>query len=383
MIPKLIPLETLLRWLWEDNPKLHQDVLIQFSMSEFGFNDRVGVCSKFTLILEGHGRLGNLKRMKDLLAQGDTSIKVPVNIEVDEVLGDWLIPCDDHDHFTSREEAYSYALMHNRSGSTGLDLRDYDVGKLQKAITKASAGKQMGFELPGFGANDFAAGSTGLGIGSGATGSTPAPEGQPAVGQLPKAAVFDPAALPDAPAYQPNQAPQSFMAMITAPDRERFLRMLSALTFGERKSMPEGARFASVEGMKFLEEWERLLVAKEALVIPAVIGEVPAKPLPGQITLAGEEVTAETQSLTLMEGLTPAPPPAPAYNAVKEPNWDNEGKCMTCQGKGHTGQRSMPGGTFKIWCSDCNGAGTRTAWLSQHEGAQDVNGQTITAGTAG
>jgi len=363
MQPKLIPLETLLRWLWEDNPKLHQDVLIQHSIVEYGFNDRVGVCSKFMLILEGHGRLGSLKRLKDLVSQGDASAKIPLNIQPDPVLGDWLIPCDDHDQFATKEQAYQYALLHNRAGTTGLDLRDYDVAKLQKAINKASAGQQMGFELVGFGTDDFAQGSTSL-------GTTPAvaQPAQPVTGvvQLPKTAVFDPSNLSDAPTYQPNQAPQSYVAMVTAPDFASFIKVLSALTFGERKSLPEGSRFASVDGMKFLPEWERLLVAKETLVVTPFAQQ--SAPLPGQITLAGDIVGDKgvvSQAVALMEGAETEQSNAPSsamYHAPTEPTWDSDGNCPICNGKGYAGTRVIAGSSYKVYCTSCNASGTKSIW---------------------
>lgn len=375
MKPVMIPLETLLRWLWEDNPKLHQDVLIQYSMTTHGFNDRVGVCSKFTLILEGHGRIGNLKRMKDLMQQGDTSVKMPMNIELDEVLGDWLVPCDDHDQFESREAAYQYALIHNRSGTTGLDLRDYDVSKLQRAIAKAGAGQQLGFEIPGFGNGDFADASMSLGTTAGTPASAGATPGGPApvatVGQLPKAAVFDPSALSDAPGYQANQAPQSYVVMVTAPDAVAFQRVLSTLTLGERRQLPEGARFASIESNKYIEEWTKYLVNKEALVFPEA-KEGTDKPLPGQLTLAGDVV--EDPSLTdlvLMVGVDAAQgkdttatmvvPPEPV--TIVEPAWDADGNCLKCLGKGYTGTRLVSQQVYKIYCTACNAAGTRSIWL--------------------
>lgn len=366
MEAKQIPLETLLRWLWEDNPKLHQDVMIRFSMSTYGFNDRVGVCVKYQLVLEGHGRLGNLKYMKDLLAQGDTTVTVPANIVVADD-GDWLIPCDDHDQFASREAAYQYALLHNRSGVAALDLRDYDISKLQKAINKASQGQQMGFELFGFTAGDFASGATDQGVSSAQSPDQPAVATAPTstgVVQLPKAAVFDPSQLADAPTYQANQAPQSFVAMVTAPDQATFLKMLSALTFGERKSLPEGARFAAVDGVKFLPEWTRLLVAKETLVIPVKQPDAVA-PLPGQITLAGDVIGDAPQSATtLMAGdsVTVRAPIDAQPQPATEPIWDTDGNCPTCEGKGFTGTRVHNSTHHKIYCTACNGLATQAAW---------------------
>ena len=355
MQPKQIPLNTLLRWLWEDNPKLHNDVLIQHSITTHGFNDRVGVSSRWELILEGHGRLGNLKRLKDLCDQGDVNAKRPVNIELDPVLGDWLIPCDDHDNFETREQAYQYALEHNRSGVQALDLRDYDVAKLQKAIGKAS-GAQLGFMLPGFEPADFASGSTSQSATEEPTGA-PAVPGQPVVNQLPKTAVFDPAGLSDAPTYQSSQAPQAFVAMVTAPDTATFVRILSALTFGERKSIPDGARFASVEGGKFLAEWERLLAAQEPLVVKQK--QPSDKPLKGQLTLAGETVGNPD---ALPGSLAGEAAVAPAESASNEPAWDVDGNCTVCNGKGYTGTRNLGGTTHKIYCTVCNAAGTRSIW---------------------
>jgi hypothetical protein len=366
MQPKLIPLETLLRWLWEDNPKLHQDVLIQHSIVEYGFNDRVGVCSKFMLVLEGHGRLGNLKRLKDLVNQGDANAKMPLNIQPDPVLGDWLIPCDDHDQFETREQAYQYALMHNRSGVAALDLRDYDVSKLQKAISKASAGQQMGFELLGFGTNDFATSSvTQPGVVQGAVQKMEqAAQSTTGVAQLPSTATFNPDSLANAPAYQNNQAPVSYVIMITALDQGMLLRMLTALTFGERKSAPDGARFVSVDGAKYLQEWERLLVAKETSGINAIPSHT--QPLPGQITFAGMTVTdprlpPDTILMTGADGQV-VEKIANVVTLLPEPQWDVDGNCPACNGKGYTGLYTVGDTSHKAYCTVCNASGTKSVW---------------------
>jgi len=377
--PKLIPLETLLRWLWEDNPKLHQDVMLTYSMNTFGFNDRVGVCSKFTLVMSGHGRLGNLKRLKDLWAQQDPNVPAPpTNIVLDDVLGDWLVPCEDHDQFESREQAYQYALLHNRSGVAALDLRDYDITRLQRALKSAAAGQQM--ELLGFEADDFAQGSTGLGISAGATiaagGGAPSVEpGVAPVGQLPKTAIFDPASLPDTPTYQPDQAPQSFVVMITAPDAAAFQKMLTVLTLSERKTVPEGTRFASVEGMKYMPQWEKYLVAQEPLVVKQSTGAFESIPLPGQLTLAGEVVQeTDLTGLTLIAGAEQLSEPATPVAKVKvkppaapaAPNWDEDGNCLNCGGKGQTGTRVISGVSYKVYCTACDGAATRVVWEERH-----------------
>lgn len=358
MEAKDIGLETLLQWLWADNPKLHQDVMIQHSMITHGFNDRVGVSSKFELVLEGHGRLGNLKQLKTKWLAGDPNAKLPVNIKVDPVNNDWLIPCDDHNHFDTKEQAYQYALMHNRSGVAALDLRDYNLGKLQKAIAAASAGQQMGFEMLGFGAADFATGNTSDGQPSKPEGMSTAntkTSDAPAIAQLPKTEVFDPSKLNDAPGYQANQAPQAFVAMITAPDAETFARILNVLTFGERKTLPEGARFASVEGGKFLLEWERLLV-REAVELP----KAKRLPLKGQQTMAGDVVTDPNNLPTSLAGEALAVDADP--NA---PTWDADGNFVACDGKGYTGTRNIGGSTHKVYCTVCNAAGTKLVWDAQ------------------
>lgn len=148
------PLQTLLTWRWEDNPKLHTSTLIEGSVRKFGFNDPIGVDAHQSFVTEGHGRLEFLERIKRLYDTGHPDGFLPANIGVAPD-SDWLIPCVNL-VFATREEAILYALVHNRSNASGLREDDYDQKKMRAVVeARAKAGQISLLDGIGFGAVDF------------------------------------------------------------------------------------------------------------------------------------------------------------------------------------------------------------------------------------
>ena len=142
----MLSLRLLLIMRWEDNPKLHQDAMIEFSINKYGFKDPIGVCLAYNLVCTGHGRLSVLARMKE------SGLPAPNGIDYDAE-GDWLVPVELLS-FESREQALQYALVHNRSGTHRLDHDDYDPIKLSRALSAAIADAAQE-TLPGFGVEDL------------------------------------------------------------------------------------------------------------------------------------------------------------------------------------------------------------------------------------
>jgi len=211
---------------WEQNPKLHVDNLLDESIEKFGFNDPIGVDYEHSIIVEGHGRIERLRNRKS------AGKPAPKNIVIDGADGEWIVPTVELS-FADKNAAYLYAIAHNRSNTKDFHLEDYKTDKL---ATMREAGQLdlLGFET----------------LGQSAT--------MPKF-ELPELKPFDASSLPDAPGTQ-IVAPQSFVVMITFPTYNQMREALCALTYGERKSLPQGARLCSIEGGAILARWNKDLM---------------------------------------------------------------------------------------------------------------------------
>lgn len=371
-------LKVLLSWRWEDNPKLHQDNLLESSIRTHGFNDSVGVDYDHQIVSEGHGRLERLKALFDfdprsfprnilpVLAEHAPE-EIPAGVLSEhpvfpgflrtelEVL-DWLVPTTEL-VFETKEDAMRYALVHNRAGVSKLLPEDYSGEKLRRALTKAR-GEQAQLSIPGFGDEDLMMGGS---VSRGALSLPPLPsfDEQPGTQYQP----FDASGLPDAPGYQMGQAQQSFTVLLTVASWENLKRVLRALTLGQRTGLPAGARYASLDGEPFLERWETALVGGAPLAAQAEV-RPQSQALEGQIAVDGSVVGAPGLVLP-MPDWDNAPSSEPS-----EPKWSGSGQlCDTCGGSGYTGFRSIGGVRSKVVCGICGGAGDRESWLRMHSGS--------------
>ena len=369
-------LERLLAARWTDNPKEHQDGLIQTSMTNFGFNDPVEVAVDFGLLVVGHGRCDNLKKMKD---EGKAP---PKNIRAEA--DDWYVPTALL-RFADINQAYLYALVHNRSNTAHLSPEDYDGVKLARILGKARAAGQL--DLIGFGDEDTISGA-GVGMAKGGIELPPLPAWDGAVG------AFDPSKLPDAPGYQADQVAQSYVVMVTLPSWDDLREAVRALTCGSRRGLPADAKFASIEGKQLLDVWKALLLGEghvEVKTSNAAGGVAPNVPLPGQIGLDGVvvgEVPVLSPGAEEAAPVNPLPAPdwqpwdlqtgqeipkpktvrAPKPNLPDdfphEPEWVG-GLCKVCGGSGFTGTRGQD--RSKISCTACDGAGDEATYKAQRE----------------
>lgn len=340
------PLGELLGMRWDENPKLHQDNLLEHSFVEYGFNDPVELDAANGVLVAGHGRLGKLKAMKD------AGQNPPRRIKVDES-GEWLVPTILLD-FSDKNKAYLYALMNNRAGVRSLDLRDYDGAKLQRALKKARDAEGRLF-LPGFGANDVEAGQETGGL------------ELPSIPSFDTPGSFNVSELPDAPGYQSGQVTQSYVAMITAPSLDDLRLIVKAITGGARSSLPDDTRMCSIEGMRFLPLWQQKMLG-DCTAMSQIVEQANGV-LPGQISLAGDIVPeggGEVQLLPGVSNTTLVPFDLAVITETQatpaEPDWKH-GFCPDCGGSGHKGFSVRSGERSKIVCMTCNGAGTREDWL--------------------
>lgn len=366
------PLSTLLTWRWENNPKLHATELIEYSILQHGFNDNVGVDAAHKIVVEGHGRLELLEKLRQSWMRGENG--VPRNIQADGE--EWYVPCTGLD-FTDRAAALRYALLHNRSNASHLDRRDYAPDRLKKALGDAYA-EQAQMPLMGFTQDELNA-----------------MDGD----ELPTYTAPPLAAMPELPAWD-RDAPGSmdtrglggdiasktdegkaYMLMVTFPTFELLQEGLHVLSFGERSSLPALARLATLEGVQLLERWKAggmTYVPK-----PEVRPEASA-PLPGQIGIDGKVVGSDIvipaghpdpfkalgDALTegglvawdSPEAVVKAQPTAPAPKPSKASSKWVGGLCMKCGGSGY-----LWSGRDKSICPDCNGAGDEATYLKQQQ----------------
>ncbi len=340
-------LDDLLKMHWAGNPKIHNKPLIQSSILKHGFNDPVTIAHFKTeagegkMLCAGHGRTSVLEELR-------LAGHAPPEHVMTDTDGMWKVPADNAD-FPSQEDALLYALIHNRSGSSRLALKDYDSAKLRAAL-----GGQK--EMPGFTDEDFDE--------LGGVGTKP-----DAIAELPEYKAFDASALPDAPSAIPN-VPETFVLFITFPTYAEMRETLATLSLGTRSGLPSVAKMCTLDGSLWLEKWKQFLPKEDiAVSLPPLIGNTPIEqaiaesPEKTDITepLADPLVAAMTEMgavVTLPENNKPVPEkgvaqsPVTSIKAAKKPEerkWIG-GLCSNCGGSGNLGKG-------KATCSQCLGLG--------------------------
>lgn len=350
-----LPLDELAKMVWQENAKLHAAELISYSIERFGFNDPIEVGrwkvgeEVQMMIVAGHGRL---EQATSLLAN---SRPLPEHVIVTEGRTDnmWSVPCV-FLTFASKEDAILYALYHNRAANKKLHLDDYSAGKLVSAI-RASGANQL--TLVGF---DDAQLTAGADVAKSAAA--------PGKMQVPGYKPFDATALQDTPASLAT-VPATYTLMVTLPTFRDLRRVVEILTLGERKSLPLSARMATVDGIRFMDQWAAALLNGQSVkTTPAPIGEEGRAPSPDELT--GEEgepeppAAEEEPNLPLEEGGVPAsanPPwatstlPAVAEATAQEPAAAKNGKKRKAPKEGAEHEPHWVGGL----CADCGGSGSK------------------------
>lgn len=117
-----LPLSELKKW--PGNPKEHDSLLLEKSVSRFGFIQPVLVDDRSEMIVAGHGRIEVLSQMK---ARGENP---PDRVEIAED-GEWKIPVIRGVEFNSDSEREAYAISDNRTSELG----GWDLEKLTAALS--------------------------------------------------------------------------------------------------------------------------------------------------------------------------------------------------------------------------------------------------------
>jgi hypothetical protein len=97
---------------WPRNPKLHDAPALDGSIGRFGYCDPVTIDEGTGHLVEGHGRVEALSRLR--LA----GKPAPDRVKVDDA-GHWLVPVVRGVRFKDEMEAEAYLLAHNRISETG------------------------------------------------------------------------------------------------------------------------------------------------------------------------------------------------------------------------------------------------------------------------
>jgi DNA modification methylase len=177
---------------WPRNPKAHDAAAINGSIRRFGFLDPMLRDENTGRIVEGHGRLDELERLRAAGA------KPPKFVKVRAEDGAWLVPIIFGVSFKTEQEAGAYLLAHNKTTEKGgwddVVLRDFmrdldDQGGLADGV-------------PGFSEEDLDAlldrkstgGGGGAGVEQGGAGAEK-PDGDDAVPEAPEEPVTHPGDL--------------------------------------------------------------------------------------------------------------------------------------------------------------------------------------------
>lgn len=126
------PLEEILKA--PRNPKKHDAAQLDASVRRFGFADPPTVDERTGKLVEGHGRIEALVRLK--ASGGDP----PARIEV-SAAGEWLVPVVRGVAFKSAREAEAYLIAHNRIGDSL-----WDDAALAAALAEQENVAGLGFE---------------------------------------------------------------------------------------------------------------------------------------------------------------------------------------------------------------------------------------------
>lgn len=92
---------------WPRNPKQHDTAGIDQSIERWGYNDPMAIDERTGKLVEGHGRLAALRRLKE--AGKDPPGRVKLRKD-----GEWLVPVLRGVSFANESEAEAYLLAHNR-----------------------------------------------------------------------------------------------------------------------------------------------------------------------------------------------------------------------------------------------------------------------------
>jgi hypothetical protein len=371
-------LSQLLAWRWEDNPKAHNEELIETSIRKYGFNDPPEVDEQHETIVVGHGRLEFLARIKALFDSDHPDGFLPQNILLLPD-GDWGVPVIIL-QFPTREDALRYAMVHNRSNTATLRAEDYDQKKLTGALARAAEAGQLGmFGGIGFGQTELKAG----GFGEGVTSLFDVPPPVDGAWDSPgNALALAPGGIGEGTAGAPGAAapslpPDSHVGML-----QLFFTQQTRAVFVKRCE-----RLAKVLGLNSTTEVVGHLV-QEAYRVNFGADEVPASVLPGQIGFGGEVVGGAPEppvGISLVQqvaGIVMGAMSLPDWNAADsaidlnapvvlpeagEPVWKGT-LCPTCGGSGFTGMRinMETRKQEKIICDACEGAGDKESWDKAH-----------------
>lgn len=117
-----IPLSEIIAW--DENPKEHDQELIDQSFEQFGFRVPVIINRNNKTIEAGHGRI------EQLIARKKAGVKHPDNIKIDKATQDWMVPCIQFDDDETTQK--KFALIDNRTTERG----GYNKGKLLTTLEK-------------------------------------------------------------------------------------------------------------------------------------------------------------------------------------------------------------------------------------------------------
>lgn len=132
-----MPLTALVERRHRDNPKEHDESGIAASIARFGFNDPVTLDTTTDVIVEGHGRVKALMRLKSEGAPAPERIDASGTESTD-----WLVPVL-RVAFTDDEERDSYVVAHNRlveSGGWSMDKLAAMMSRFKRTDSLASIG---------------------------------------------------------------------------------------------------------------------------------------------------------------------------------------------------------------------------------------------------
>lgn len=402
------PLSQLLEWRWSDNPKAHQEELIESSVRQFGFNDPPEADEEHKLIVAGHGRLEFLARIKALYDANHPDGFLPSNIFL-AADGDWLVPTILLT-FESREQALRYALAHNRSGVASLRSEDYDKKKMAGALARQVEAGQIGFlGVIGFGQADFAKG------GFGAEFEKPFQLAAPPAWDSPEAALaLAPGGVGgvpqtlggvDAATLPPDSHVGMVQLFLTRETRallqkrcEKLARIMqvNSLTevvwnlvqqaheaqFGRDTELPSGVLPGQigftgevVEGILHTGKGEAWVEFPET-----VVGEATELSPDGEVgggAVGGSPSASIAPSAPVISSTSPSSFELPSWDAPQasvdvkaatsgEPTWKG-GLCPVCGGSG--GEYKFNPSTRQVErmkCAACGGAGDKASWEKAH-----------------
>lgn len=131
---------------WPQNPKRHDENVLERSVARFGFVSPILVDERTGMIVAGHGRIETLERLKQ---DGQTP---PSRIEVAED-GEWSVPVIKGVRFNSDSEMEAYAIADNRTSELG----GWDEAALMEGLQRMAEGGEEALEGVGYEVADIEA----------------------------------------------------------------------------------------------------------------------------------------------------------------------------------------------------------------------------------